>query len=118
MFCLDNYFVFEHKYCIKYYICICISPEWDTIPIIPSTMCPIVEIIIESFRSMFTDLSVVELHGVVSGQRDHQAFLVKLQQGILGILQEQAVVAERGHSDGDLGQEVQVLQHRTLVVEH
>lgn len=56
----------------------------------------------------------MELHGVVSGQRNDEAFLVELQQGILGVLQEQAVVAERGHGDGDLGQEVQILQHRTL----
>lgn len=56
----------------------------------------------------------MELHGVVSGQRNDKAFLVELQQGILGVLQEQAVVAERGHGDRDLGQEVQILQHRTL----
>lgn len=73
---------------------------------------------IKSFVSVFSDLSVVELHGVVSGQRNHQAFLVELQQGILGVLQEQAVVAERGHSDGNLGQEIQVLQHRALFVKH
>lgn len=59
----------------------------------------------------------MELHGVVGGQRDHQAFLVELQQGVLGVFQEQAVVAERGHGDGDLGHEIQVLQHRTLGVE-
>lgn len=63
-----------------------------------------------------SNLGVVELHGVVSGQRDHEAFLVELQQGILGVLQEQAVVAERGHGDGDLGKEVQILQHGTLQV--
>jgi len=63
---------------------------------------------------MCSDLGVVELHGVVSGQRDHQAFLVELQQRVLCVFQEQAVVAERGHGDRDLGQEVQVLQHRTL----
>lgn len=61
-----------------------------------------------------SNLGVVELHGVVSGEGDDQAFLVELQQWILGVLQEQAVVAERGHGDGDLGQEVQILQHRTL----
>lgn len=66
---------------------------------------------------MCTDLGVVELHGVISGQGNHQAFLLEFQQGILGIFQEQAVVAERGHGDGDLGQEVQVLEHRTLVEE-
>ena len=82
-----------------------------------STVCTIVYIIIKGPLSVRSDLGVVELHGVVGGQRHHQAFLVELQQGVLGVLQEQAVVAERGHGDGDLGQEVQVLQHRTLVVE-
>lgn len=66
---------------------------------------------------MHPDLGVVELHGVVGGQRHHQAFLVKLEQRVLGVLQEQAVVAQRGHGDGELGQEVQVLQHRALKVE-
>lgn len=37
---------------------------------------------------MCSDLGVVELHGVVGGQRNHQAFLVELQQGVLGIFQE------------------------------
>lgn len=63
---------------------------------------------------MGSDLGVVELHGVVCGQRNHQALLVEFQQRVLGVFQEQAVVAERGHGDGDLGQVVQVLQHRTL----
>lgn len=66
---------------------------------------------------MCSDLGVVELHGVVGGQRNHQAFLVELQQGVLGIFQEQAIVAERGHGNGNLGNEVQVLQHGTLVVQ-
>lgn len=65
---------------------------------------------------MCLDLGVVELHGVVSGQRHHQAFLVELQQGVLGILQEQAVVAQGRHGNRDLGQEVQVLQHGALVM--
>lgn len=59
----------------------------------------------------------MELHGVVRGQRHHQALLVELQQRVLGIFKEQAVVAERRHGDWDLGQEVQVLKHRTLVWE-
>lgn len=62
-----------------------------------------------------SDLGVVELHGVVGGQGHDQAFLVELQQGVLGVLQEQAVVAERGHGDRDLGHEVQILQHGALV---
>lgn len=65
---------------------------------------------------MYSNLGVVELHGVVCGQRNHQAFFVELQQGVFGVFQEQAVVAERGHGNGDLGHEVQVLQHRTLMV--
>ena len=64
--------------------------------------------------ALISDLCVVELHGVVGGQGDHQALLVELQQGVLGVLQEQAVVAEGGHGHGDLTQEVQVLQHGTL----
>lgn len=63
---------------------------------------------------MCSDLGVVELHGVISGQGNNQAFLMELQQGVLGIFQEETVVAERGHGNGDLGQEVQILQHRTL----
>lgn len=59
----------------------------------------------------------MELHGVVGGQGNHEALLLELQQGVLGVLQEQAVVAEGGHGDGDLGQEVQILQHRTLELE-
>lgn len=82
-----------------------------------STGYTIVYIIIKGPLSMCSDLGVVELHGVVGGQRHNQAFLVELQQGVLGVLQEQAVVAERGHGDRDLGQEVEVLQHRALVEE-
>lgn len=65
---------------------------------------------------MSSDLGVVELHGVVGGQRHHQSFLVELKQRVLGIFQEQAVVAEWGHGDWDLGQDVQVLQYRALFV--
>lgn len=81
--------------------------------IIICTVC----VIIKGPLSVGSDLGVVELHGVIGGQGNHQAFLVELQQGVLGVFQEQTVVAERGHGDGDLGQEVQILQHRTLVVE-
>lgn len=63
---------------------------------------------------MVAHLGVVELHGVVSGQGDHQALLEELQQWVLVVLQEQAVVAERRHGNGDLRQEVQVLQHGAL----
>lgn len=67
-----------------------------------------------SAPSARSDLGVVELHGVVGGEGHHQAFLVELQQRVLGVFQEQAVVAEGGHGDGDLGQEVEVLQHGAL----
>lgn len=56
----------------------------------------------------------MELHGVISGQGNNQAFLMELQQRVLGIFQEQAVVTERWHGNGDLSQEVQILEHRTL----
>lgn len=61
-----------------------------------------------------SDLCVVELHGVVGGQRHTQAFLQKLPERVLGVLQEQAVVAQRGHGDRDLRQVVEILQHWTL----
>lgn len=66
------------------------------------------------FLSPCSDLSVVELHGVVGRQRHTQALLQKLPQGVLGVLQEQAVVAQGGHGDRDLGQVVEVLQNWTL----
>lgn len=58
----------------------------------------------------------MELHGVIGGQRYHQAFLVELKQRVLGILKEQAIVAQWGHGDRDLGQDIQVLQHGALFV--
>lgn len=39
---------------------------------------------------------------------------MKFQERVLGIFQEQAIVAEWRHGDGNLAQEVQVLQHRAL----
>ena len=89
----------------------------NTITIVHSTVCTTSYSIIKGPHSMCSDLGVVELHGVISGQGNHQAFLVELQQGVLGVLQEQAVVAQGRHGDGDLGQDVQVLQHRTPVVD-
>lgn len=67
-----------------------------------------------SIRKGAAYLGVVELHGVVGGQRDHQALLMKLQQGILVVLQEQTVVAQRRHGNGHLSQVIQVLQDWTL----
>lgn len=60
----------------------------------------------------------MELHGVISGQGNHQAFLLELQQRVFGIFQEQAVVTEGRHGNGDLSQEVQILEHRTLEQGH
>lgn len=60
-------------------------------------------------RGRNAHLSVVELHGVIGRQGDHQTFLVKLQQWILVVFQKEAVVTERGHGDGNLGQKIQVL---------
>ena len=56
----------------------------------------------------------MELHRVICGQGDAQALMQELSQGVFGVLQKQAVVAERRHGNGHLGQVVQVLQHRTL----
>lgn len=39
---------------------------------------------------------------------------MEVKQRILCVLQEEAVVAEGGHSDGNLGKEVQILQHWAL----
>lgn len=61
-----------------------------------------------------THLCVVELHGVVSGQRHTQAFVQEFSEGILGVFQEEAVVAERRHGNWHLGQVVEVLQNRAL----
>lgn len=61
-----------------------------------------------------TDLGVVELHGVVRGQRHTQAFVEELSERVLVVLKEQAVVTERRHGDGHLAQVIQVLQHGTL----
>lgn len=62
----------------------------------------------------WSHLCVVELHGVIGRQRHTQAFLQKFSQGVLGVLQEQAVVAQWGHGDRDLRQVVQILQDWTL----
>lgn len=59
-------------------------------------------------------LGVVELHGVVGGQRHTQALLQELPERVLGVLQEQAVVAQGGHGDGNLRQVVEILQNWTL----
>lgn len=56
----------------------------------------------------------MELHGVVSGQRHAQTLVKELSQRVLRVLQEQAVVAEGGHGDGDLGQVIQVLKDGAL----
>jgi len=61
-----------------------------------------------------SDLGVVELHGVVGRQGHTEAFVEEFTQRVLGVLQEQTVVAQRRHGDGHLGQVVQVLEHGAL----
>lgn len=59
-------------------------------------------------------LGVMELHRVVCGQGHGQAFVQELSERVLGVFQEQAVVAEWGHGDWNLSQVVQVLQNWAL----
>lgn len=59
-------------------------------------------------------LGVMELHGVICGQRHQQAFVQELSERVLGVFQEQAVVAEWRHGDWNLSQVVQVLQNWAL----
>ena len=56
----------------------------------------------------------MEQQGVISGQGHTQAFVEELPQRVLGVLQEEAVVAQRRHGDGHLGEVVEVLKHWTL----
>jgi len=60
----------------------------------------------------------VDLERVVGGQRDEQAACEELGQRVAVVVEEQRVVAERGHRDAHLGQVVQVLQHRRLDTTH
>lgn len=59
-------------------------------------------------------LGVMKLHRVICRKGHHEALPVEVRQWIFCILQEEAVVAEWGHSNGNLGKEVQILQHRGL----
>ena len=61
-----------------------------------------------------SDLGEVELQGVVGGQGHDEAPGQVLRQGVTVVAEEQAVVAEGRHGDANLGQVVQVLQHRGL----
>lgn len=61
-----------------------------------------------------SDLGEVELQGVIGGQRDHEAAGQVLGQWVPVVAEEEAVVAERGHGDANLGQVIQVLQDRGL----
>lgn len=63
-------------------------------------------------------LSVVELHGVVGGERNMQSLVQEFPQRVFGIFKEQAVVAKRRHGNGDLSKVVEILQHRTLQKNH
>lgn len=51
-------------------------------------------------------LGEVELEGVVGGEGDHEPPREVLGQGVAVVAEEEAVVAERGHSNGNLGEEV------------
>lgn len=61
-----------------------------------------------------TDLGEVELEGIVSGQRHHEASGQVLWQWVAMVTEEQAVVTQRGHGDANLSQVVEILQHRGL----
>lgn len=61
-----------------------------------------------------TDFGEVELKGVVSGQRDHEASGQILWQRVAVVTEEQTVVTQRRHGNADLSQVVQVLKHRGL----
>lgn len=60
------------------------------------------------------DLGEMELQGIVRGQRDHEAAGQVLGERVPVVAEEEAVVAERGHGDANLGQVIQVLQDRGL----
>lgn len=60
------------------------------------------------------DLGEVKLQRVICGQRDHEASGQVLGQRVTMVAEEQAVIAERRHCNADLGQVVQILQHRSL----
>ena len=53
----------------------------------------------------------MELQGVVGGEGDVEAAVEVFLQGVAVVVQEEGVVAQRGHGDADLGQVVEVLQH-------
>lgn len=57
---------------------------------------------------------VMELHGIVCGQRHAQSFVQEFSERVLGVFQEQAVVAEWRHGDWNLSQVIQVLQNWAL----
>lgn len=62
-------------------------------------------------------LCVVELQGVVGGERHVEAPGQVLGQGVAMVVEEERVVAEGGHGDAHLRQVVQVLQYRHLHTE-
>ena len=61
-------------------------------------------------------LGEVELERVVGGEADVEAARKVLGQRVTVVVEEQRVVAERRHGQADLGQVVQVLQHRYLAI--
>lgn len=63
-------------------------------------------------------LCVVELHRVIGGKRNVQSLVQEFPQRVLGIFEEQTVIAKRRHSNGDLSKVVEILQYRTLQKNH
>lgn len=70
--------------------------------------------LIPSPARVVTDLGEVELQRVVRAEGDAETAGEELRQGVAVVVEEEGVVAEGRHGDGDLGQVVQVLQHRHL----
>lgn len=61
-------------------------------------------------HEIVANLGEVELQRVISTQRDAEPARQELRQRVAVVVQEQRVVAQRGHGDGDLSQVVQVLE--------
>ena len=58
---------------------------------------------------MLTHFSIVELQGIISGEGYQEATGKVFWEGVAVVVQEQRVVAQRGHGDTYLGQVVEVL---------
>ena len=56
----------------------------------------------------------MELKRIIRGEGDEEAAREKLWEGVAMVVDEEGVVAERGHGDADLRQVEEVLEHRGL----